>query len=110
MLHCATEGRKLDIIRKNNLVCFEVESGVTGPPIHYKCVVGVGRAHILDKEDEVDQALDILCSHFDEEYRDWRQQCSPKVREETIALRVDILEMTGKQRRYDDWAESDHSH
>lgn len=112
-LHCAQEGRKLDIIRRgNHLVCFEVESGVTEPPVHYISIVGLGRVHIIEDKEGADEALDILCSHFAEEYQDWRKMCKPELREKTVALRIDIEEMTGKQRLYDEWAKSDpdHSH
>ncbi len=107
-LHCNQEGRKLDIIRENDLVCFEVESGVTPPPVHYKCVIGLGIAHILYNAQEVDEALDVLCSHFNG--FNWRKVCGPKLREKTIGMRIDILEMTGKQARYDEWAKPNPDH
>ena len=109
-LHCAAAGRKVDIIDRNNLVCFEVEADVTPPPVRYKSVVGIGRAHILRDADAIDEALDILCSHFAEKHWDWRKTCNQELRARTTALRIDILEMTGKQHRYDDWAGSGHAH
>jgi nitroimidazol reductase NimA-like FMN-containing flavoprotein (pyridoxamine 5'-phosphate oxidase superfamily) len=108
--HCATEGRKLEILRVNDLVGFEVESDVTAPPVHYKCVIGTGRATILQGEKEVDRVLDNLCSHFGEKHTNWRKLCTSKRRQETLGIRIDILEMTGKHRRYSDWADDEHAH
>lgn len=66
--HCAREGRKLDILRKNPLVCFEVdcdvalrdESLVCRKTMRYTSVVGNGRAAILEGRDNVLPALDLL--------------------------------------------------
>ncbi len=58
--HSARLGRKLEILRHNNRVCVEfeiVQDLITGPTacnwsVHFKSVMGFGRAHILEDPDQ----------------------------------------------------------
>ena len=70
--HCAREGRKLDILRKNNRVCFEfdiVEGIVENVQacswgVRYQSVIGVGTAHLVETTDEKLQALAIIMKQY----------------------------------------------
>lgn len=99
--HCAAEGRKLDIIRKNNLVCFEFDTDhqlIAGNEpcnlsMNYKSVVGWGNISILTDDAEKREGLDLIIKH----YSDF---VTPVYRTETfdrtVVLRLDITEMAGK--------------
>jgi len=66
--HSALEGRKLDILKRNNKVCFEVSS--EGEPIHsetpcnsgyyFSSVIGFGDAVFIDNADDKCEALSVM--------------------------------------------------
>jgi nitroimidazol reductase NimA-like FMN-containing flavoprotein (pyridoxamine 5'-phosphate oxidase superfamily) len=70
--HCATEGRKLDVLGKNSNVCFEmdvevdVKRGDTACEfgMNYRSVIGFGTASILDDTDQKIEALDVIMKHY----------------------------------------------
>lgn len=69
--HCAKEGRKLDIIKQNNAVCFTIFN--EGEPLfaetpcnsgyYYSSVIGDGIAVILEDSAEKKRALSIMFEH-----------------------------------------------
>ena len=69
--HSALEGRKLDVLNRNNKVCFEISS--EGEPIHsvapcnsgyyYASVIGFGEAVFIDDDKEKCEALSIMFKH-----------------------------------------------
>jgi len=100
--HCAREGRKLDILRKNNRVCFEVdvdhelvkgesacEWGMKG-----KSVVGIGKAFLIDDAVGKQQALDIIMKHYGAQ-----EPFSYKAKgfEKALIIKVEIESMSGKK-------------
>lgn len=100
-LHCAREGRKIDIIAKNNRVCFEVDTDhklVTGEKacdwtFKYSSVIGSGRAVIVDDFEEKARALDIIMSHYSS---DSSFEYSPKWVENIYIIKIEIDNMTCK--------------
>ena len=98
--HSASQGKKLDILKKNNRVCFEFdidqrlkmrdkacEWGMT-----YKSVIGFGKASFLKDFQIKRNALDIIMRNYADgsfEYSD------PEIRNTTV-IKVDIEQMTGK--------------
>jgi uncharacterized protein len=99
--HCAREGRKLEMIRKNNYVCFEFDidhhlhKGETACDfgMRYRSVIGYGRMTIITVDDEKKEGLDSIMLHYSEE-KDFSYHRT--VFDRTILLRLDILEMKGK--------------
>ena len=101
-LHCATEGRKLDILRKNGRVCFEMdllrEIKRTPEPCgwgaRYESVIGFGRAVFVNDPAEKRTALDRIMGHYGAQgpfsYPDetWVR---------TALIRIDIESVTGKR-------------
>ena len=101
--HCAVAGRKLDMIRKNSRVCFEMDilRGIKpgaescGWSARYESVIGFGRAVIVETAAEKQAALDRIMEH-----------CGAKgpfsYPDETLAktavIRIDIEEVSGKRR------------
>ncbi len=99
--HCATEGRKLDILVKNNKVGFELDcdhalktaTGPCGYGYYYSSIVGTGAVTILEAPAEKAAALNILMEH---------QAGKPvPVPEKATALvsvfRLDVSEFAAKQ-------------
>ena len=100
--HCAKEGRKLDILRRNNKVCFEVDCGHqiinTGIPCEwstkYTSVIGFGTACIVEDDVEKKTALDLIIDHYSPgtvyEY-------SAKAVRDVGIIKIDVDSMTGKK-------------
>ena len=70
--HCASEGRKLDLLGRNELVSFEMDTKhalTTGErgcdwSFQYQCVMGTGRVTALTERDEKILALNKIMSHY----------------------------------------------
>lgn len=70
--HCATEGRKLDLIRADARAGFEVDFAhelVTGDVacdwgMRYRSLVGIGTISELDDPDEKKAALDLIMAKY----------------------------------------------
>ena len=98
-VHSAPEGRKLDVIRKNPMVCFEVDEGelrVKGEPctwgMRYESVIGWGRAKIIEEREAKEAGLGAIVRHYG---------ASPPFRfddsiDRTVVIRIEIERMTGK--------------
>jgi hypothetical protein len=103
--HCAKEGKKLDIIKKNHHVCFEVEvdtklvydEEACKCTMHYKSVIGTGTAKILYEENDKMKALDLIMKHYvDKDTFTY----SEKAVQAVVIIKVEINEMTGKKSGY----------
>jgi nitroimidazol reductase NimA-like FMN-containing flavoprotein (pyridoxamine 5'-phosphate oxidase superfamily) len=101
--HCANEGRKLDMIRKNNYVCFTVdtdhaiyksEQGCNWG-MKYSSVVGYGRIYIITDNDEKQEGLDLIMAHYGGK---GGYVYDEKILSQTSILRLEISEMTGKRK------------
>lgn len=102
-IHCARQGRKLDIIRKNPKVCFEMDNlreirrdpAPCGWSAHYESVIGFGRAVLVEDPHEKRGALDRIMDHYGAHppftYADDRFA-------HTAVIRIDIESATGKRR------------
>ena len=99
--HCAKEGKKLDMIRKNNCVCFEIDTDhqlYSGKKscnwgMRYKSVIGYGNVTVLTEREAKIGGLNCIMTHYggkgEYSYND-------DLFERTLILRLDITEMTGK--------------
>jgi len=99
--HCAKQGRKIDLIKKNPNICFEVDELIRLKKaslacdwgIDFKSVIGSGKAQFLEDSKEKIQALNAIMSQYSGrtfEYPD-------EMLEKTLVIKVVIEEMTGKQ-------------
>lgn len=101
-LHCATEGRKLDILRKNDRVCFEMDllreikqaPEACGWSARYESVIGFGRAVVLTDIEEKRRGLDMIMDHYGAK-EPFRYPDDTLAR--TTVIRIDITEVTGKR-------------
>ena len=103
-IHSAREGKKIEIIRKNDSVCFEVEVDVELLPnrlacdfaMRYRTVIGFGTAHIVEDVEQKIHALNILMDHYSEDrLHEYREKVIPKV----AIIKIEIDSMTGKRSR-----------
>jgi len=100
-VHCAKEGRKLDITRKNNKVCFEFDIALgiieaeqaCGWGIKYQSVMGTGTAQIINDVDNIQYALKLLMA----QYSDRTFTFSNGMLDRTAVVKIEIESITGKQ-------------
>jgi uncharacterized protein len=100
-IHCAREGRKLDILRQNPNVCFEVEvdcevkkgQSACKWAYSYESVIGSGRAVPIDEPDEKRRALDVIMQQFGGPAGPYAEDSLAR----TLIIKVEIAEMTGKR-------------
>lgn len=99
--HSAGEGKKIDMLKKNNRVCFEFDVDYEiikadkacswGMP--YKSVIGFGRASFVEDFDSKRQALNIIMRQYGGKSFEYPKE---KV-DNTLIIKVEIEHMTGKQ-------------
>jgi uncharacterized protein len=100
-LHSARQGKKLDIIKKNNNVCFEVSDHVETIEsekacnfgTRYRSVIGTGKITMVTDRDAIIKALRIIMRQHTES-TDWT--FSEQMLLRIVILEIDILSMTGK--------------
>ncbi len=104
-IHSAIEGKKIEIIKKNNDICFEIDIAheilqgklACHTTMKYYSVIGYGKAYIIDDSEEKIKALNIIIEH-----------CLPKIPHEysekffkkIVIIKVEINNMTGKKSGY----------
>ena len=99
--HSAKEGRKIEILKKNNQVCFEfdiapeVKAGKTACAwgMKYRSVIGFGRALFVEDPEKRRKALDSIMR----QYADGDFEYSEKSFEKALVIKVEIESMTGKK-------------
>jgi len=102
--HSAKEGRKLDIIRRNNNVCFEMDADQVFVPaekgcnwsLKYRSVIGNGKAFIIDVPAEKIAALKIIMAHYSDKPYEFTAEEAAKV----VVVRIDIESLSGKKSGY----------
>jgi uncharacterized protein len=100
--HSASEGRKVDMIRKNNSVCFEFEILSDIIPSEEACrwgvgfesVIGFGRAWLLEEPGDKRKALGCIMRQYSNQEWTFTDEMVSK----TLVIRIDIEEITGKRR------------
>jgi uncharacterized protein len=101
--HCAKEGRKIEMMKKSNLVCFEMDTDhvlVKGEKscdwgMKYSSVVGYGKLRFAEEEHERIEGMDSIMSHYGAnppfEYGE-------NIFRNTVVLCLEISDMTGKKK------------
>lgn len=101
-LHSAKKGKKIEIIKRNNVVCFQMsidhKLGKThvrcNCGMNYKSVVGLGRiSFITDKEEKI-EALNNIVDRYTKKEKNIFDEKYVSI---TTVLRVDIDEISGKK-------------
>jgi len=100
-IHSAREGRKVEILRSNQLISFSiyvdecsVESGsACNWTTRYRSVMGTGMACLEDGPDEKREALRVIMSHYSD--RDYR--FDPAMIDRVLIIKIRVDELTGKK-------------
>jgi len=114
--HWALEGRKVELIKKNNKVCFEIDIDVQPAALtrkgcggyycttKYRSVIGTGRAYILDNDKEKAHGLGVLVRHYyaviSKPYVEEECDFSKANLDSVLVVKVEIESMTGKKSGY----------
>lgn len=100
--HSAMEGRKLEILKKNPKVSFEMDidwelirSG-DRCSIKYRSVIGFGNASLVEASEHKRNALDLIMRHYHQEPIDYPEPILMNM----AIIKVEIEEMTGKTNGY----------
>lgn len=107
-MHSATTGKKIDLIRRNPKISFQVQADVvfhddpkksSGLTLTYRSVIGFGKVRILDDNDEKRSAIKILAAHYNE--KGTKVERSDAALKNVAMLEITIDHVTGKQRYMD---------
>lgn len=101
VLHSAREGRKLDVLRRNPAVCFEVEEAVALRPAEAACdfsfgfrtVIGFGEVELVEDPAERRRLLALLGPRYGAPAGELPEHELARTR----VLRVRVRELTGKR-------------
>lgn len=99
--HCANEGKKLDLIRKDNRATFEMDCEHNiilyeermSCTMGYASVIGHGIFEFVDEEKKRDALKTLMRQYHSEDFI-----FSTKLLPATTVLRLKVLDMTGKRR------------
>lgn len=103
-LHCAPEGRKIDLLRRCPEVAFavvisqELQPGDTPCAwgLRYQSILGEAQAHFVEAPEEKTYGLDVLMRQHGGEGGDY----TPESLQATLVIRLEITSLTGKQSGY----------
>jgi nitroimidazol reductase NimA-like FMN-containing flavoprotein (pyridoxamine 5'-phosphate oxidase superfamily) len=99
--HSAQAGTKIEILKRNNNVCFEisVDHGIIESDAacdfeaKHRTVIGIGKAIFVENEAEKVKALDLVVAHFSAKKFEY-----PKANlNHTAVIRIDINSIKGKK-------------
>jgi len=99
--HSAREGKKIDILKKNNKVCLEVDidtelmSGEKGCDwgMRYKSVIGFGKADFIESPEEKKKAINIILDHYSNRSYDFSEESLKNV----VLVKILIESLTGRK-------------
>jgi uncharacterized protein len=103
--HAAHEGKKIEVLKRNNLVCFGAdidhellisETGTScGCSMRFSSVIGTGYVSFVTERSEKYEALEAIMKHYTQKqsyiFRD-------EMIDRTTILKLDVKEITGKRR------------
>ena len=103
VFHSALEGRKIDMMKKNPNVCFELDCSLTilkgavacNWGAEFESVVGYGEIKFIENDDEKKTALNLLMARYGfEGPPEYMQSALAK----TAVYKLYVSEVTGKRR------------
>ncbi len=105
-LHCAKEGRKIDILNKNNNVCVEFDTDhelfarneevACSWRMRYKSALVFGKAKFVENYDDKIEGLKILMKHYSNMNFSFSE---PSVNNICI-IKIDVDKITGRKFEY----------
>ena len=102
-IHCAREGRKLDILKENNNICFETDcehelieaEKACGYGYRFASVIGEGTCSIVEDREEKIKGLSLLMKHQTGSEKAFSFEAVDKV----VVCKLEIAEFSGKAHR-----------
>jgi nitroimidazol reductase NimA-like FMN-containing flavoprotein (pyridoxamine 5'-phosphate oxidase superfamily) len=99
--HSASEGKKVEILKKNTNVCFEfdIDHEVVQAEkpckwsMKYRSVIGFGKGSLVEDLEEKRKGLDAIMQHYAGRSFEYLE---PAI-ESTVIIKVEIESMTGKK-------------
>ena len=100
--HCANEGKKIEMIRRNNYVCFEMDIDhkfYTGKKsctcgMKFSSIIGYGTITIIKEKEAKIEGLNCIMDHYEGKEK---HHYEDQILERTTVLRLEILEIGGKK-------------
>ena len=108
--HCATEGKKLDVLRSNPDVCLTAVSKckpTVGPKdgsftLEFKSAIAFGKAERVEDETEKREALRAICQRFLPQHMDAFEAAVERSMARTAVVRITLTASpVGKRKQYD---------
>lgn len=102
--HCANTGRKLDIIEKNNTVCFQMDvdhelvsaERACGYSMKFKSIVGYGKIHKVTGKDAKTEGMNCIMKQYTgKDQFDYED----KMLDVTTILKLEIEEIVAKKKQ-----------
>ena len=98
--HCAGEGEKLDYLKVNPVVSLSAvsrckpvfETETSNFTEHYDSAVAVGRAVLVEDNEEKTEALRLLCRRFLPDYMDHFDEAVARSLDRTTIVRITLTE------------------
>jgi nitroimidazol reductase NimA-like FMN-containing flavoprotein (pyridoxamine 5'-phosphate oxidase superfamily) len=104
-LHCALEGKKLNLMRRNNKVSFCVVSGAEPLPhkysMKYQSAMAFGKAmEVNGKEEQLAALISLVEKYYtDQDHIDKGKAKAAESLHKTLVIRIDVDHLTGKVRK-----------
>jgi nitroimidazol reductase NimA-like FMN-containing flavoprotein (pyridoxamine 5'-phosphate oxidase superfamily) len=103
-LHCAKEGRKIELLKKSSTVCFEFETDcevkIGDKPcsfsMKYRSVMGNGKASFVEELEAKRKALGIIMKQYTQGHFTFPEEALGKI----AIIMIKIAEITGKKSGY----------
>jgi hypothetical protein len=103
--HSAKKGKKIDILRKNKNVCFEIDLNydlieAENPcdyGARYYSVIGFGKAELIYKTEQKRAAMNIIMEHYTGNSNYTYDEAMLK---RIVVIKVKIIELSGKESEY----------
>jgi nitroimidazol reductase NimA-like FMN-containing flavoprotein (pyridoxamine 5'-phosphate oxidase superfamily) len=100
-IHCAKEGRKIDLLRKNNKVGFEIEDSykIVESEVacewttKYRSVIGTGEVEIITDFNEKERGLDVIMQQHGKMENIYHKRLVDRV----FILKLSIKSVSGKE-------------
>ncbi len=99
--HCAEDGRKVDIMKKNPNIAFEMDTShklfdnatdACGFGMQYECIMGTGTVRFVTEKDDKVPVLDLIMKHYTKKHLPYR----PEFINATLIVAVDVTSISCK--------------